>query len=1186
MIRRKSRLKDSSTGLPSLLSSQQLLQKFREKDDEMNDLEVSGLSYSRFSQSSSTSQEYPASGVVWGRDEGETDDVVSAGSEFNSSPFAKRLQMKIRDLDRTKNLSTFKKQTNSMFLILESKHELTSPFQSSSSPFIDTAGLSKLQDLENHTPTKMDQHGLLTNPKTRENAPGGLRVALAKKTEQQAYESSWKTPKRTGSTTPSSSSFAPRGTKSVSASSTSTPRVQRNASVKISLTPAQKFEKKPGTRLSNALENFEFGPLVGKGAFANVYKGVNLRTNQVVAIKQITLDLNKLNVQELMGEIDLLKILKHPNIVKYHGFVKTSQSLNVFLEFCSGGSLRQLYKRLGHGLPEQTIIQYVRAILNGLAYLHDQGVVHRDVKAANVLITESQDIKLADFGVAAQINKATQYESVVGTPNWMAPETVLGGEGICTASDIWSLGATIIELFTTHPPYHELNAMATLHAIGTDDHPPLPKSVSQLAQSFLLECFQKQPGLRKSARLLLKHKWLDKERSVTTSSHKHLLNTSTEPLHKSMNSYSEVTDENANNWEKEFPINHADFNKKILEMSSKAPPSPIQPPALISKSELLSKFSDNWDEEFDVELGNDKVFSNKPNENVPYENLQLQVEDDDVEDPFLDLDVDSFDTNELENQSKMDLLLQKFTKRVEICSGTENEEIYAQLTRITGKMLHLVKKYPVLHDVLVREHGILTIMELLENATELPQHQKLWLHCLSILIYVFESNTAQFENFCLLGGIPMITYFKSTTFNMSIKLQVVRFIKCFSKSDRALSMFISSGGLRILSKFVEEDYDTSPEFPLVAIETIHTMLSKDDLARSKSDLCRILSKYGVVFWFAVVLNRLTKDQDAIRNVHIGYIINIFRYFAQSEARARANIASTDLFKLLIRNYGRLLFEYQLTLLRFFKSMSCVLEVLRLLHSAEILEFLVGLLAQHTPSTTHYKEVINIVCPVLYNCCYLNHSREVELVKLGAVPYLKSLSKINLPFRQFVLPILCEFVYCDTYVREVLHRHNIFNTYLSLLVDPYWQSNALDSILNWNQQHDSQRIHLDQPGTVDCFIAGFLLPKVSNLESTLDNYLKLISGSRHVRESMFRESIIENIVFKMGVFSKNSVILLTLLRILKVLIKSGSTKKSEVYNSICSSDLVDNLKSLQARAGSVLVDELANDIIEIIEGNSK
>lgn len=825
--------------------------------------------------------------------------------------------------------------------------------------------------------------------------------------------------------------------------------------------------------------------MVGKGAFASVFKGINIKTKQVVAIKQILLEPDQ-NVADLMGEIDLLKILKHPNIVKYHGFVKTSTSLNVFLEFCSGGSLRQLYKRLGHGLPEQQIVTYAKLILQGLEYLHDQGVVHRDVKAANVLIIEeTKEIKLADFGVATRVTN--QYETVVGTPNWMAPETVLGGDGICTASDIWSLGATIIELLTTYPPYHELNPMATLHAIGTDDHPPLPKSISQLALLFLLECFQKQPTLRKSAKLLLKHKWItnkkrenngDSKLTVPGGDSRHSISYSEPSFQRSINSYSERVEEN---WEEEFNGEH--IEQKLAKKISEIPRTSTQ--TKLSKKDLLNKFTDRDDEDFGGVTVGGKFSDPKI------------VEDHDSgdEDPFLDLDINSFDTNELENQSKMDYLISKFSKRVELCYQDNGEEIYISLTKISGKMLHLIKKYPTTtHDVLIREHGILTILELLEYSDEHIQYQRLWYHCLSVLNHIFERNIVQFENFCLLGGIPMVTKFRKKIFNREVRLQVVQFIEIFNQSEKALSSFISCGGLRILSKFVEEDYDTTPEFPRVSIHLINNLLGKD-LTRSKSDICRILSKYGVGFWFAVVLNRLSKEEKPPMDL-VDCIVNIFKYFGQSEAKVRINVANTELFKLLIRLFDELSsFEHQLIILKFFKSMSQVSEILRKLYKAEILEFLVRLLGEYVPlKASHYKEVVNIVCPILYNCCYLNHVKELEIVKLGVIPSLKTLSKINLPFRQFVLPILCEFVYCDGYVKQQLQKHDILSSYFTLLVDPYWQSNALDSILNWvaGSSSNDNILILETPSHVDCFISGFLLPKVSNLESTLTSYLKLIS----------------------------------------------------------------------------------------------
>lgn len=939
----------------------------------------------------------------------------------------------------------------------------------------------------------------------------------------------------------------------------STPRHKgiRNASVKVSLTPAQRVEKRPGVRLKNALENFQFGEMVGKGAFATVYKGINLKTDQVVAIKQIHLDKDQ-DVQVLMGEIDLLKILKHSNIVKYHGFVKTSNSLNIFLEFCAGGSLRQLYKRSKSRLPEPQIIKFVKLILNGLHYLHEQGVVHRDVKAANVLITDGDDVKLADFGVAAKVSN--QYESVVGTPNWMAPETVLGGEGLCTASDIWSLGATIIELFTTNPPYHDLNPMATLHAIGTDDHPPLPKNISSLAKDFLLECFQKQPSLRTTAKLLLKHKWLNQNPtssntgSVPTDLRSQSLNKASSTLFvKSINTYSESNNEE--NWE-------GDFEDIRIENDKKQP---------MTKAEVLTRFSETNN------VGNDNnlMFDTRDCGQL-LSRLQSQegsqIEESESDDPFLNIEVDNFDTNELEIQSKMEFLITKFSNRVDYCHNG-NVEVADSLIKITGKIAHLVKKYPILHDVLIRDHGILSIFELLENANEFSNMSKLWYYALAILNHIFEANINQFENFCLLGGIPIVTQFRSNAYENAVKQQVTRFINLFLRSDKALSMFISCGGLRVLSKLAEEDFDINPQFCLISVNCIHSILTKD-LARSKSDLCRKLSHYGVFFWFIVLLNRIANDKSLKDTVN--KIIDIIKYFGQSEVKVRLNISNSDLFKLLMKAYPKLEDNYQLVILKFFKSMSCIQEVLKHLQSSEILEFLASLIKQHPPSSPSYKEYINIISPILYNYCYLNHSKEVELVQLGVVPYLKELSKINLPFRQFILPILCELVHCNKYVRNVLLRQNMVDVYLNLLLDPYWQSNALDSLLNW-ASHD-KHIDLASPKAIGCLTSGFMLGKISNLESSLDNYHKLIAANPTVAGYFINDNIIQNILVKLSRNTKNSVIQLTLLRITRVLVSIAAS--SDMLKELTSfNDVKDILVKLPSRKNSLLIDELAGDILE-------
>jgi serine/threonine protein kinase len=145
-------------------------------------------------------------------------------------------------------------------------------------------------------------------------------------------------------------------------------------------------------------------------------------------------------------------------------------------------------------------------ILEGLLYLHDQGVIHRDIKGSNILATKEGSVKLADFGVATRTGTLAD-SAVVGSPYWMAPE-VVDQSGATTASDIWSCGCVAIELLEGRPPYHFLDPMPALFRIVNDDCPPLPESASPVVRDFLIQCFQKDSNLRISARKLLKHPWM------------------------------------------------------------------------------------------------------------------------------------------------------------------------------------------------------------------------------------------------------------------------------------------------------------------------------------------------------------------------------------------------------------------------------------------------------------------------------------------------------------------------------------------------------------------------------------------------------------------------------------------------------------------------------------------------------
>ncbi|KJR82892.1 SEPH-like protein [Sporothrix schenckii 1099-18] len=297
---------------------------------------------------------------------------------------------------------------------------------------------------------------------------------------------------------------APPSTTS-SASSAQAPALRKAAS---SSSTSASSRDRSGALQDPGLKDYRLGDCIGKGAFGSVYKAFNWGTGEAVAVKQIKLtDLPKSELRMIEAEIDLLKNLHHDNIVKYIGFVKSVDCLNIILEYCENGSLHSICKAYGK-FPENLVGVYMTQVLQGLQYLHDQGVIHRDIKGANILTTKDGTVKLADFGVSTSSLAGPDKEAqVVGTPYWMAPE-IIQLSGATSASDIWSVGCTVIELLQGRPPYHNLAAMPALFAIVNDDHPPLPEGVSPAARDFLMQCFQKDPNLRVSAKKLGRHPWI------------------------------------------------------------------------------------------------------------------------------------------------------------------------------------------------------------------------------------------------------------------------------------------------------------------------------------------------------------------------------------------------------------------------------------------------------------------------------------------------------------------------------------------------------------------------------------------------------------------------------------------------------------------------------------------------------
>jgi len=152
------------------------------------------------------------------------------------------------------------------------------------------------------------------------------------------------------------------------------------------------------------------------------------------------------------------------------------------------GSLSSIIKKFG-AFREEVVAIFIRQVLQGLCYLHAQGIVHRDIKGDNILTNKDGIVKLADFGIAMKLSDTAKSQSIVGTPYWMAPEIIEQSGPTTPACDIWSLGCTVIELLTGGPPYYGLAQIQALYRIVSEPYPPIPDNISPGLRDFIMKCF-------------------------------------------------------------------------------------------------------------------------------------------------------------------------------------------------------------------------------------------------------------------------------------------------------------------------------------------------------------------------------------------------------------------------------------------------------------------------------------------------------------------------------------------------------------------------------------------------------------------------------------------------------------------------------------------------------------------------
>ena len=214
-------------------------------------------------------------------------------------------------------------------------------------------------------------------------------------------------------------------------------------------------------------------------------------------------------IDALSREIALLRDLQHPNIVQYLASSKEDNCFNIFLEYVPGGSVAAMLNNYGP-LKEPLVRNFVRQILQGLAYLHGKNIIHRDIKGANVLVDNKGGIKISDFGISKKVeadllksSACNHRPSLQGSVFWMAPE-VVKQTSYTLKADIWSLGCLIVEMLTGSHPYPDCSQLQAIFKIGTTGSAPqIPQKCTPEAKTFLAQTFELDHNRRPTAEELL-----------------------------------------------------------------------------------------------------------------------------------------------------------------------------------------------------------------------------------------------------------------------------------------------------------------------------------------------------------------------------------------------------------------------------------------------------------------------------------------------------------------------------------------------------------------------------------------------------------------------------------------------------------------------------------------------------------
>ena len=365
-------------------------------------------------------------------------------------------------------------------------------------------------------------------------------------------------------------------------------------------------------------------------------------------------------------------------------------------------------------------------------------------------------------------------------------------------------------------------------------------------------------------------------------------------------------------------------------------------------------------------------------------------EDDEDDDPFAELEED---LDEMDMQTKV-----ARDKHVRLCTLVESlvgslktSQPDDLLADVSEQLMQVLFESPEMKSVILSSHGLLPILEVLESCTD----RDIILQLLKIINTIILDSVEIQENFCFVGGIPIVTKFAQKKFSSEIRLEAAAFVRqMYQTSTLTLQMFISCGGLNVLVEFLEEDYDAERDLVLVGVNGVWSVFELQG-STPKNDFCRIFSRSQVLYPLSLVLSRVLEEKGEFAELVEGRIVNIFFLFSQAENHVKESVADRMVLKTVLKDLPRMSPNHQITMLKFIKNLSMLASTLDPLQNSNAIDVLTDLL-RSSMRLTHFREISNQVLNIMFNLCRLSKMRQEDAALSGVIPLLQRIVKTERP----------------------------------------------------------------------------------------------------------------------------------------------------------------------------------------------